>query len=89
MEYKIDIKEIRVCEGLSQHAFAEKYGIPVRTLQEWEQKRSKPPLYFEKLLRNASINQPYPSIDELFAAYDGKYKAAEMSSGDMVGKELL
>ena len=88
MEYKIDIKEIRVCEGLSQHAFAEKYGIPVRTLQEWEQKRSKPPLYFEKFLKNASINQ-YPSIDELFAAYDGDYKAAEMSSGDMVGKELL
>lgn len=89
MDYKIDIKEIRVCEGLSQNAFAEKYGIPVRTLQEWEQKRSKPPAYIDKLLRSASMNQPYPSIDELFASYDGDYEAAEMSSGDMVGKELL
>lgn len=89
MEYKIDIKEIRVSEGLSQNAFAKKYSIPVRTLQEWEQKRSKPPVYFEKLLRDASLNQPYASIDELFASYDGDYKATEMSFGDMVGKELL
>lgn len=88
MEYKIDIKEIRVCEGLSQNAFAEKYGIPVRTLQEWEQNRSQPPAYFEKLLRIVSTNH-YPSIDDLFSSYNGDYKATEMSSGDMVGKELL
>ena len=36
-----------------------------------------------------ALDQPYPSIDELFASYDGDYEVAEMSSGDMVGKELL
>ena len=89
MKYKVDIKELRVCEGLSQREFAEKYSIPVRTLQEWEQRRSQPPVYFEQLLRQCSENQPYPSIEELFASYNGDYKAEEMSSGDMAGKELL
>ena len=37
-----DIKELRKITGLSQSKFAEKYGISVRTLQQWEQGISKP-----------------------------------------------
>lgn len=35
-------KRIRLSQGLSQAAFAKKYQIPLRTLQEWEQGRSPP-----------------------------------------------
>lgn len=35
-------KRVRLSLGLSQQAFAERYGIPLRTLQEWEQRRCEP-----------------------------------------------
>lgn len=44
------IKEIRSLTGLSQGKFAERYGIPVRTLQDWEIGRRKPPEYVILLL---------------------------------------
>lgn len=45
------IKEFRKSTGLSQSEFAEYYEIPVRTIQEWEQGRRKPPAYIPKLLK--------------------------------------
>lgn len=39
------IKELREGTGLSQRQFAEKYHIPVGTLQHWEQGIRKPPVY--------------------------------------------
>ena len=44
------IKEIRSMTGLSQGKFAEKYSIPVRTLQNWEAGHREPPEYVLKLL---------------------------------------
>lgn len=44
------IKEIRSLTGLSQAKFGEKYGIPKRTIEEWEADRRKPPEYVIKLL---------------------------------------
>ena len=46
----MDIKEIRIRTGLSQSKFAEKFCIPPRTLQEWEQKRHEPPSYVVYLI---------------------------------------
>lgn len=37
--------EMRREAGMSQRAFAEHFGIPVRTLQQWEQGKSAPPSY--------------------------------------------
>lgn len=48
---------IRVGTGLTQEAFAMKYGIPVRTLQEWEQGRSTPPDYVLNLFRKDLIDE--------------------------------
>ena len=42
---ELTIKELRDRTGMSQRAFAERFGIPVRTLQEWEQERREPPEY--------------------------------------------
>ncbi|CAA9379954.1 MAG: hypothetical protein AVDCRST_MAG93-9099 [uncultured Chloroflexia bacterium] len=36
------VQRVRRQSGLSQVAFATRYGIPVRSLQEWEQGRREP-----------------------------------------------
>lgn len=36
------VKTLRRALGLTQDAFAARYGIPVGTLRDWEQGRSKP-----------------------------------------------
>ncbi len=37
-----DVKEIRKKTGLSQQKFSEVFGVNIRTLQEWEQRRRVP-----------------------------------------------
>ena len=39
----VDVKAIRSKLGLSQSEFSRRYGFSVRTLQDWEIGRSKPP----------------------------------------------
>lgn len=39
----VDVKAIRAKSGLSQAAFARRYGFSVRTLQDWELGRTQPP----------------------------------------------
>ena len=46
----MEIKEIRKITGLSKTSFAEKYGIPFRTVQNWELGVNQPPEYVKKLL---------------------------------------
>lgn len=41
----MDIKEFRKRTGLNQRAFADYFGVPLRSLQEWEQERKSPPEY--------------------------------------------
>ena len=48
------IKGIRALTGLSQSKFAERYGIPVRTLQGWELGKKVPDyvlLLLERVVR--------------------------------------
>ena len=47
------IKEIRNASGLSRSDFAAKYGIPIRTLEDWEAERRKCPSYLINLLDRA------------------------------------
>lgn len=44
-------KRVRRSTGLSQEAFAERFGIPLRTLQEWEQGRREPDAAVASYLR--------------------------------------
>ncbi len=44
-------KRVRRSTGLSQEAFAERFGIPLRTFQEWEQGRREPDAAVESYLR--------------------------------------
>lgn len=45
-----DIKKIRKELNLSQSKFGEKFGIPMRTIQEWESGRRTPPDYVLNLI---------------------------------------
>ena len=47
------IKEIRALTGLSQVKFGEKYGIPRRTIEDWEAGVNHPPTYVIELLERA------------------------------------
>lgn len=49
----MSIGDLRQRTGLTQAAFAEHFGIPVRTLQQWEQGRSKPAPYVLELIEQA------------------------------------
>lgn len=46
----MDIRELRKQLGDTQHAFAERYSIPFRTVQNWEAGVRKPPEYITDLL---------------------------------------
>ena len=46
----ITIKEARLQAGLTQRQFAERYDIPIRSLEDWESNRRKPPVYVVNLI---------------------------------------
>lgn len=39
---EIDAKRVRARTGLSQSAFAQRYGFSLKTLQKWEQRERRP-----------------------------------------------
>ena len=39
---EVDVRAIREEQGLTRERFAERYGLQVRAIQEWEQGRRKP-----------------------------------------------
>ena len=47
---KDEIKKMRKEAGMTQKAFSEFFGIPVRTLQDWEAGVRTPPDYVVRLL---------------------------------------
>lgn len=55
-EKTFTIKNIRSLTKMNRAEFARFYEIPIRTLEDWESGRSKPPKYVEKLLILAVSN---------------------------------
>lgn len=51
----LSVKDLRLKVGMSQHKFADHFGIPIGTVKAWEQGRRNPPSYvvdmMEKILR--------------------------------------
>lgn len=54
------IREIREKTGLSQARFGERYGIPTRTIENWETGARVPPQYVVELLRRVVEELDYP-----------------------------
>ena len=46
-----EINELRASIGVSQSQFAEHFGIPVKSIQNWEIEKSHPPKYVPNLIR--------------------------------------
>lgn len=55
----MDIREIRKQTMLSQAAFAKELGIPVGTIRNWEQGRSKAPAYAKTLIEEVLKSRGY------------------------------
>ena len=53
----MNIKELRKSMDLSQAKFSEQFGIPKRTLQDWESGSRKPPQYVMSLLEYAILGK--------------------------------
>ena len=49
----MNIREIRKATGLNRTAFGRKYGIPMRTVENWERGTREPPDYVLRLLERA------------------------------------
>lgn len=51
MELSEQIKALRSETGLNRKQFAEHFQIPLRTVEEWEAGRRKPPEYIPRLIK--------------------------------------
>lgn len=45
-----DFKNLRASLKLSQQALSDKYGIPLRTIQSWEEGFRLPPVWLQKMI---------------------------------------
>ena len=52
---KMTIHEMQIALGDTRKKFSERYGIPLRTLEDWEAGRRKPAPYILKLLERAVL----------------------------------
>lgn len=65
----MDIKELRKSTGLSQVKFAKKYGIPRRTVENWESGASTPPEYERALLARVIADEQVNHSAFVFSEY--------------------
>lgn len=65
------IRNLRKLTGLSQTAFGKKYGIPMRTIQNWETGVNEAPGYVISLLERV-VREDYPEneLDRLIRKAD-------------------
>lgn len=50
MELNEKIRKLRVETGMDRKTFSEHFGIPIRTIEDWEAERRTPPEYIPRLL---------------------------------------
>lgn len=63
-----DIPSLRNRLGLTQDGFAQRYGLPLPSLRDWEQKRSMPPQAVRSYLK--VIAQDPETVASLFARHN-------------------
>lgn len=87
---KYAIRELRDKTGLTQKEFAETYGIPLSTLQKWEQAVMTPPDYVINLLARI-----IPGVDKNLMKIESKktgniyyYDKKKKTIKDSIGNEI-
>lgn len=68
----MNIKEIRNKTNLSAQKFGDKYGIPLRTIQDWERGERKPPEYVVDLLNRVVEMESIIPMVYVFEKYRDK-----------------
>jgi len=53
----VNIKELRTTTGMTQQEFADYFGIPKRTIENWEGGKRTPPEYVTKLIEYKLIKE--------------------------------
>ncbi len=59
MEIGEKIKVLRTESGLNRKEFAEHFGIPLRTVEDWEAGKRKPPEYIPRLIEYQIKNEQH------------------------------
>ena len=61
---KDKIRFLRKHTGLTQAAFSQRYGIPKRTVENWEGGKNEPPEYVYKLLLRVVVEDFPPVVEK-------------------------
>ena len=67
-----EIRKLRKQLALSQSKFAKKYGIPVRTLQKWEQGVAEPLPYLMALIQEEIDIEDYIKVEQFYLTNTSK-----------------
>lgn len=70
----MDIKELRNKKKMTQKEFAEYFGIPLRTIQKWEQHDSEPLPYLLSLLQDEITEEEFCSVVKYIRKPQTKFK---------------
>ena len=70
-EGPVTVRSLRMAAGLSQRALADKYGIPRRTIENWESGVRTPPDYVVRLLA-AALEAEDRLCAPIIESYDGQ-----------------
>ena len=70
MEIKDKIKELRESTGMNRKEFCEYFGIPYRTVTEWERGTRKMPDYVFRLLAYRIKMENFVGKEEVNEEYD-------------------
>lgn len=68
------VVELRRASAMSQREFAEHYGIPVRTLQQWEQGKSSPPPYVVSMMEKLQPSKKTPDANRFYIPEKRQWK---------------
>ena len=82
------MKQIRSKTGLSQKRFGKKYGIPERTIQDWETGKRKPTEYVMKMLNKCVEGEKLAPMSYVFEKYRDKAGVGNVKCFRTVEKAL-
>lgn len=80
----MNVKEIRLQTNMSQRAFADMFGIPINTLQDWEQGRRVPPSYVSGMIRQILEMQGFIMDENYIDACERRKKSVERALAIML-----
>lgn len=86
MAYLSETAQIRAILGLSQADFAKKYGIPKRTIEEWDRGTRKPPQYVIELLKRVVAEDSKEMERENKLSYEGFFEKGKRVKVTINGK---